>query len=73
MPKKASNILDQASSAGSNQNNNNEELFLIDFNRSYSSRYIDFQNDEDEDFLVGATPKPKKKVKMEKTYTGTFD
>ncbi len=71
IPKKTQYAFDQNSSTGSN--NQNDELFLMDLNRNFSSRCIDVKEYEEGDFLVGATPKPKKKLKMDKTYSGTFD
>ncbi len=71
IPKKAQSIFDQNSSTASN--NQNDDLFIIDLNRNFSSRCIDVKECEEGDFLVGATPKPKKKLKMDRTHSGTFD
>lgn len=70
IPKKAQLVYDKNSSIGSStgsRNNQNDELFLYDISRHYSSRLIEMKDYDEGDYLAGATPKPKKKIKLEAT------
>lgn len=52
-------------STSSSKLNQIHEMRFNELNRSFSSRCLDVKFCEEEEYLVGATPKPKKKVKTE--------
>lgn len=52
--------------------NQNDDMFLINISRNLSSRYFDVKDCEDADFLAGATPKPKKKLKVDGKTSGNL-
>jgi hypothetical protein len=64
IPKKSKIIYDHNSSTGSN-NNQNDDLFIVDMSRNFSSRYVEVNDYDGGDYLAEATPKPKKKIKMD--------